>query len=147
MDITSVKGRPLETLGTYCWPLSSCTYIRNRLFKYADKGYGLHFPLSYIMALGHDPWLVLSCASEKSRKWTTTCLEFYLHMLGAQKRLELRPTYSHSQLNSQMFDIPSHSNCLHNFTLFMRHISLWELDLRGTIRQVVAAHKDSHIKN
>ncbi|KAK0440675.1 uncharacterized protein EV420DRAFT_1485883 [Desarmillaria tabescens] len=96
-------------------------FMLPRLFKYADKGYGLRFPPSYISALGHDP------------QWTANCLDFYLRMLGMQHRLGQRPTYSHAQLNSQMSGVLPRSNCLHSFALFMRHVSLWELGFRGTI--------------
>ncbi|KAJ7322950.1 hypothetical protein DFH08DRAFT_354212 [Mycena albidolilacea] len=89
---------------------------QERLFKYADKGYGIRILPSYISSLATVDLDIASIAAEQ-RKWTTT------RAPEVRVLLDLMPPRVGYRA----------SRCLTGFRVFMRCAILWELVHRGTI--------------
>ncbi|KAJ7473968.1 hypothetical protein FB451DRAFT_1466423, partial [Mycena latifolia] len=114
-----------------------------RVFKYAYKGYGIRTLPSYIASLKesrenvdkiargeHLFDLDMEAIAEASRTWTTTVIKGY-------KRWQYFPgfKYSHCDLENvhQLSTEPQGRSCLTGFSLFMRHVALWEMEHRKEI--------------
>ncbi|KAJ6605401.1 hypothetical protein DFH09DRAFT_1300132 [Mycena vulgaris] len=116
-----------------------------RVFKYANKaslqGYGIRILPSYIASLDESKTKLKSIArgeelfelnmdtiATRSRAWTRTIIE---------DCLELRPKrqVSHLDLENkhQLSAEPQGRSCLTGFSLFMRHVALWEMAQRDGI--------------
>ncbi|KDQ18724.1 hypothetical protein BOTBODRAFT_29097 [Botryobasidium botryosum FD-172 SS1] len=134
-----------------------------RIFKYANKGYGIRFLPSYVDALlNHDPEVIglnaslneldMAKVAEQSRRWTASFLSDFLssdpelrdtetvtHPTDPTQSVELI-VVKHQYLASQY--VTSHSSdivgkggrsFLAGFGLFMRHVALWEAEKAGKI--------------
>ncbi|KAK0458461.1 uncharacterized protein EV420DRAFT_1542382 [Desarmillaria tabescens] len=141
-----------------------------RVFKYANKGYGIRILPSYQSALstytsseqtklisrGENLFpapLSLKDLAIKSRTWTDKCISRFLR-LGhknhplywenashyGQKFQPIKtnstvPVFTHALLESNMqrSSEPLGRSCLTGFSLFMRHVALWEEEVKGKI--------------
>ncbi|KAJ6546431.1 hypothetical protein DFH09DRAFT_1171031 [Mycena vulgaris] len=133
-----------------------------RVFKYASKGYGLRILPSYISALTtYNSTTHLSAIARgevllntvslselalQARTWTSEVIQEYLEVghnnrpfhwpWGKYKPVEsVKPVFSHAMLESyaQTTSEPLGRSCLTGFSLFMRHVALWEQDVEGKI--------------
>ncbi|KAK7453509.1 hypothetical protein VKT23_011788 [Stygiomarasmius scandens] len=147
-----------------------------RIFKYANRGYGLRIIplyLGYIapytsseneitsqladslkdLSLGEDlyaPPLKLSVMAETAREWTRKTVEMFIKLgqkSGSRpfwfphrrwppvQTASGKPVFSHAMLESyhQINWEPLGRSCLTGFMLFMRHVTLWEMECEGTI--------------
>ncbi|KAJ7263594.1 hypothetical protein B0H12DRAFT_1268045 [Mycena haematopus] len=110
-----------------------------RVFKYADRGYGVRILPSYISsleecksklpAISRDEILFGVAIHEiatASRKWTRTVVD----------ELDGVVCIRHSDLenNGQLSSEPQGRSCLSGFSLFMRHVALWEIEQTGEIK-------------
>ncbi|KAF8214866.1 hypothetical protein K438DRAFT_1749937 [Mycena galopus ATCC 62051] len=93
-----------------------------RVFKYADRGYGVRILPSYISSL--------EASKSKLRDISRDEILFGLDIekIAAASRKWTR-TVNYDQLSSE----PQGRSCLSGFALFMRHIALWELEKKGEI--------------
>ncbi|KAK0474905.1 hypothetical protein IW261DRAFT_1497676 [Armillaria novae-zelandiae] len=136
-----------------------------RVFKYANKGYGIRILPSYQSALstytsseqtrlisrGENLFpapLSLKDLAAGSRTWTDKCVGRFLS-LGHKNRplywpnkmyqpIETDsdlPVFTHALLESNMqrSSEPLGRSCLTGFSLFMRHVALWEEEVKGKI--------------
>ncbi|KZT32549.1 hypothetical protein SISSUDRAFT_1055374 [Sistotremastrum suecicum HHB10207 ss-3] len=139
---------------------------QDRIFKYANKGYGIRFLPSYVDALRtydsagssvldpvafrvHD----LVTISKMSREWVSRLIDRYIRWghttrptvvpgrvsRGTQESSppEDRPVFTHAMLESRKqinHDFWSPRSCLSAFALLMRHVALWERNVKGHIR-------------
>lgn len=169
MVTTSETVKPLATLGELSVPIISLDSIfnYNRVFKYANKGYGIRFLPSYLsylstytsssqttaIARGESLLpapLSLQELSDDSRAWTRKCLDKYIKLDYGNRPfhwpaphepiLSDKPVFSHAMLESyaQVTSEPLGRSCLTGFPLFMRHVALWEEEAKGDIVYVSA---------
>ncbi|KAL0564065.1 hypothetical protein V5O48_017991 [Marasmius crinis-equi] len=110
-----------------------------RVFKYANKGFGLRILPSYLSSCGNlDASLAaVRSTSNEARLWTTRFLDFhesskFFSNKQTSSEQDFPPQYTHSQL--YMNGLVPADGCLSNLTLFMRHVALWEQDVLGKIR-------------
>ncbi|KAJ7578019.1 hypothetical protein C8J56DRAFT_364210 [Mycena floridula] len=134
-----------------------------RVFKYANKGYGIRILPSYtahlstyrnasqtsVIARGETllkaPYSLETLAG-LARNWTAGCMDKYIslnyknspfHWPKRHPRIEneKKPVFSHAMLESytQVTSEPLGSSCLTGFSLFMRHVALWEAESKGEI--------------
>ncbi|KAJ7110779.1 hypothetical protein C8R43DRAFT_1243019 [Mycena crocata] len=109
-----------------------------RVFKYANKGYGIRILPSYLASLdtaksklddiARDENLFeldIDAIANASRKWTKTVVN-ELSQQGPISHLDLE---NKSQLSSE----PQGRSCLTGLSLFMRHVALWEMEKRGEL--------------
>ncbi|KAK0239110.1 hypothetical protein EDD85DRAFT_531090 [Armillaria nabsnona] len=136
-----------------------------RVFKYANKGYGIRILPSYMASLstytstrqtelisrGENLFpspLTLQRLAKTSRKWTDQCIERFLkrghknqplywpsHRYKPIETDGSRPAFTHALLESNMqrSSEPLGRSCLTGFSLFMRHVALWEEEVKGNI--------------
>lgn len=132
-----------------------------RVFKYANKGYGIDILPSYIAALstygtkehvepltrGERLYVDLSLDSRaaEARKWTEEAIQRYekvgygnspFHWPRRYTKVKSKkPVVFHGTLESyaQVTSEPLGRSCLTGFTLFMRHVALWEQEVAGNI--------------
>ncbi|KAK0225165.1 hypothetical protein EDD85DRAFT_980515 [Armillaria nabsnona] len=136
-----------------------------RVFKYANKGYGIRILPSYQSALstytsskqtklisrGENLFpapLSLKDLAIGSRTWTDKCVGRFLrlghknrplysqkHMYQPIKTDSTLPVFTHALLESNMqrSSEPLGRSCLTGFSLFMRHVALWEEEVKGKI--------------
>ncbi|KAF9047073.1 hypothetical protein BDZ89DRAFT_1058134 [Hymenopellis radicata] len=136
-----------------------------RMFKYANKGFGIRFLPSYLSSLStyttqkqtrlisrgeslFPPPLSLPDLAAKARKWTATCIQHYLKRGHTNTPFywpdrsksyppvqSSLPVFSHAMLESNMqrSSEPLGRSCLTGFSLFMRHVALWEEEAKGKI--------------
>ncbi|PBK64475.1 hypothetical protein ARMSODRAFT_1087899 [Armillaria solidipes] len=136
-----------------------------RVFKYANKGYGIRILPSYQSALstytssqqtrlisrGENLFpapLSLKDLAIGSRTWTDKCVGRFLrlghknrplysqkHMFRPIKTDSAIPVFTHALLESNMqrSSEPLGRSCLTGFSLFMRHVALWEEEVKGKI--------------
>ncbi|PBK72559.1 hypothetical protein ARMSODRAFT_1016511 [Armillaria solidipes] len=136
-----------------------------RVFKYANKGYGIRILPSYIASLstytstqqtelisrGENLFpspLTLQRLAKTSRKWTDQCIKRFLKrghknqpLYWPSRRYKpietdgSRPAFTHALLESnvQRSSEPLGRSCLTGFSLFMRHVALWEEEVKGNI--------------
>ncbi|KIY61234.1 hypothetical protein CYLTODRAFT_363128 [Cylindrobasidium torrendii FP15055 ss-10] len=124
-----------------------------RVFKYADKGFGLRFLPSYLSSLVDDndqpvasipP--TLDRRANQARKWTRRCIEEFV-----KRRHKNTPSYyckpaylvvdsttpvlSHGTLAQHMrcAEEPLGHSALAAFSVLMRHVALWEEEFKGNI--------------
>ncbi|KAJ7447582.1 hypothetical protein B0H11DRAFT_2082665 [Mycena galericulata] len=110
-----------------------------RVFKYADRGYGIRILPSYISSLEESKSklediskgeVLFGFDMEKiaaaSRKWTHTVVDEHSSYQRIFSHLDLENKH---QLSSE----PQGRSCLSGFSLFMRHVALWELEKAGEI--------------
>ncbi|KAL0578669.1 hypothetical protein V5O48_003335 [Marasmius crinis-equi] len=111
----------------------------DRVFKYANKGFGIRMLPSYLSSCGDLASILalLQSVANESRHWTSRFIEFdqswkffFPKNIGSDP--ERIPEYSYSQLYMKE-TIPT-GGCLSNFALFMRHVALWEQDAHRKIR-------------
>ncbi|KAJ7684913.1 hypothetical protein DFH06DRAFT_1277443 [Mycena polygramma] len=134
-----------------------------RVFKYASKGYGLRILPSYIASLAtYDSPASLSAIARgeelsatvslselatKARSWTSEVVREYIEVgynnrpfhwpEGRYKPVKSdKPVFSHAMLESyaQSTSEPLGRSCLTGFSLFMRHVALWEQEVEGKIK-------------
>ncbi|KAJ7193423.1 hypothetical protein GGX14DRAFT_588656 [Mycena pura] len=112
-----------------------------RVFKYAKRGYGIRILPSYLESLPdsqnnikfiargeHLFALDIAKIANASRRWTANVISA-LH--GKE-----RPVHcSHLDLENgdQHSTEPQGQSCLSGFSLFMRHVALWEMERRGEV--------------
>ncbi|KDQ16984.1 hypothetical protein BOTBODRAFT_172593 [Botryobasidium botryosum FD-172 SS1] len=129
-----------------------------RVFKYANKGYGIRILPSYIEALSKIdpqkivfdipvPTLDIDAAAAGARFWTNRTIKRYGHLRGKHlsyfesspyhtRTLKSHlPVFTHAMLEEKIQNTadPSGRSCLSGFTLFMRHVALWEAEAAGEI--------------
>ncbi|KAJ8074703.1 hypothetical protein PM082_022281 [Marasmius tenuissimus] len=112
-----------------------------RVFKYAEKGFGIWISASYLSACGgFEVEDLLESTSNNSRLWTSRFVKFqkYCKFFMTQETIHdeesALPEHSYSQLYMKAA-IPQ-GGSLSSFPLFMRHVALWEQALIGKIRIV-----------
>ncbi|KAJ7497784.1 hypothetical protein FB451DRAFT_1335825 [Mycena latifolia] len=160
-------ARSLETAtNTFVMDLINGHYLGDRkfyrVFKYANKGYGLRILPSYISSLAtyNSPahrsaiargevladTVSLSELASQARTWTSEVIQEYLEV-GHDNRpfhwpswkyspiKSAKPVFSHAMLESyaQVTSEPLGRSCLTGFSLFMRHVALWEQEVEGKI--------------
>ncbi|KAJ6571755.1 hypothetical protein B0H19DRAFT_667327 [Mycena capillaripes] len=115
-----------------------------RVFKYAYRGYGIRFLESYLDALddAYDKWdsiargedcgsLDMQYNAVVARKWTKAVIK--------KTHGPFRPGWptlcSPLDLENgrQVSSEPQAQSCLSGFTLFMRHVALWEMERRDEV--------------
>ncbi|KAF8325551.1 uncharacterized protein EI90DRAFT_3146663 [Cantharellus anzutake] len=140
-----------------------------RVFKYANKGYGICILPSYLdfLAVYNDPEALtdisrgedlienfsIDSAAKDARDWTSTVIKRYLFVGHGNKPFHVgvphlntdltkpiqspdgKPVFSHAMLESygQITSEPLWRSCLTDFSLFMRHVALWEAEVAGEI--------------
>ncbi|KDQ15117.1 hypothetical protein BOTBODRAFT_32093 [Botryobasidium botryosum FD-172 SS1] len=118
-----------------------------RVFKYANKGYGIRILPSYIEALSKvdiqsivldkpTPELVIEAAAASARFWTNRLLRRYLnHLQDDYASTSQLPVITHAMVDGRVPGTadPGGRSCLTGFTLFMRHVALWEAEVAGKI--------------
>ncbi|KAL1762846.1 hypothetical protein FB107DRAFT_198438, partial [Schizophyllum commune] len=142
--------------GTDVWMLP-------RFFKYANKGFGFRILPSYLAALSTyankeatavhargerllPPPYNLQDMADAARQWTRECLDNYIKVKyenrpfhwpkGKYKQVESsKPVFTHAMLESrgQRTSEPLTRSCLTGFSLLMRHVALWEEEVRGKV--------------
>ncbi|KAL1691218.1 hypothetical protein GGG16DRAFT_54122, partial [Schizophyllum commune] len=142
--------------GTDVWMLP-------RFFKYANKGFGFRILPSYLAALSTyankeatavhargerllPPPYNLQDMADAARQWTRECLDNYIKVKyenrpfhwpkGKYKQVESsKPVFTHAMLESrgQRTSEPLMRSCLTGFSLLMRHVALWEEEVRGKV--------------
>ncbi|KAJ7188211.1 hypothetical protein C8R46DRAFT_1023637 [Mycena filopes] len=88
-----------------------------RIFKYADKGYGVRILPSYLSSLAH--------ISDNEESIDITHLAADAHSYVEDMFLRLRDT--HRVRYSDLDESSPARSCLTTFTLFMRHAAYWEI--------------------
>ncbi|KAI5824408.1 hypothetical protein K523DRAFT_420814, partial [Schizophyllum commune Tattone D] len=134
-----------------------------RVFKYANKGFGFRILPSYLAALSTyankeatavhargerllPPPYNLQDMADAARQWTRECLDNYIKVKyenrpfhwpkGKYKQVESsKPVFTHAMLESrgQRTSEPLTRSCLTGFSLLMRHVALWEEEVRGKV--------------
>lgn len=134
-----------------------------RVFKYANKGFGIRILPSYLATLSTyankqatdvhargerliTPPYNLQDMADGARVWTRKCMEHYTELdygnrpfHWPEQRYEpiesQKPVFSHAMLESrgQRTSEPLIRSCLTSFTLFLRHVALWEEEAKGKI--------------
>uniref|UniRef100_D8Q175 Uncharacterized protein n=1 Tax=Schizophyllum commune (strain H4-8 / FGSC 9210) TaxID=578458 RepID=D8Q175_SCHCM len=142
--------------GTDVWMLP-------RVFKYANKGFGFRILPSYLAALSTyankeatavhargerllPPPYNLQDMADAARQWTRECLDNYIKVKyenrpfhwpkGKYKQVESsKPVFTHAMLESrgQRTSEPLTRSCLTGFSLLMRHVALWEEEVKGKV--------------
>ncbi|KAJ7276704.1 hypothetical protein C8J57DRAFT_1061528 [Mycena rebaudengoi] len=101
-----------------------------RIFKYADKGYGIRFLPSYISALDDLPAGPLMGLH-------ATKQHFDIHLVASETRdwMEdwVRPRIGRRIRHSDLDTTEHRSLCLAGFSFFMRHVGLWEMAQRKEV--------------
>jgi hypothetical protein len=159
-----VTVKPLVTDGTSFIYLRCALTFGRRVFKYANKGYGIRILPSYLSylatyrtthqtaAIARGECLLAAPLSPediaaKSRQWTKECMQNYhkvnygsspFHWPRRHNPIKTRsgkPVFSHAMLESyaQVTAEPLGRSCLTGLSLFMRHVALWEAEVRGEI--------------
>ncbi|KAJ3816571.1 hypothetical protein F5880DRAFT_1619170, partial [Lentinula raphanica] len=127
-----------------------------RLFKYADRGYGLRWLDKYNHYLdpyksSHakhlleeiarndklcDPPLDMNLIAYASRKWTSDVVQRYKQVGLNERTPREPPRFEHDMLEGygQITSEPLGRSCLTGLHLLMRHVALWEMDQRGEIK-------------
>ncbi|KAJ7815281.1 hypothetical protein B0H14DRAFT_1410689 [Mycena olivaceomarginata] len=115
---------------------------QERLFKYADKGYGIRILPSYISALA-------ARASDRSKGKARLNLD--LQSIAAEQRNWTTRRAAAARIRRLQDLMPPRigygaSRCLKGFRIFMRCVALWELAHRGTIslKSSIWASNDYH---
>ncbi|KAJ7159751.1 hypothetical protein C8R46DRAFT_1194970 [Mycena filopes] len=106
-----------------------------RVFKYANRGYGIRILPSYIASLEKSKTklddisrdevlfeLNMDKIAKASRVWTETVID--AGGGGSHKAIENK-----HQLSAE----PQGRSCLSGFSLFMRHVALWDLEQSGEL--------------
>ncbi|KAJ7611561.1 hypothetical protein DFH06DRAFT_1244477 [Mycena polygramma] len=111
-----------------------------RVFKYAKKGYGIRILPSYIASLEESKGKLSDISRDEtlfpldtdkiaasSRWWTKKVMDEILeyHPTKPVSHLDLENKY---QLSAE----PGGRSCLTGFSLFMRHVALWDMEQAGT---------------
>ncbi|KAJ7794659.1 hypothetical protein B0H14DRAFT_3159029 [Mycena olivaceomarginata] len=115
---------------------------QERLFKYADKGYGIRILPSYISALA---------ARASNRSKGKARLNLDLQSIAAEQRNWTTRRAAAVRIRRLQDLMPPRigygaSRCLKGFRIFMRCVALWELAHRGTIslKSSIWASNDYH---
>ncbi|KAJ6493336.1 hypothetical protein C8R45DRAFT_989494 [Mycena sanguinolenta] len=108
-----------------------------RVFKYADRGYGVRILPSYLSSLEESK----SKLPEISRGEILFGVD--IDKIGAASRIWTRTvvgalrgrSVAHAELDNdgQLSSEPQGRSCLSGFSLFMRHVALWEMGQAGEI--------------
>ncbi|KAL0575164.1 hypothetical protein V5O48_006807 [Marasmius crinis-equi] len=117
---------------------------RDRVFKYADKGFGIRFPQAHLDSLLiSDDSPSLNEIAATSRRYTSRCIEYYRSLDYLKKAEHLSddpdfhtsiPTMSYAQLHGLTEAKGPETGCFSCFSIFMRHVSLWEEQLKGRVK-------------
>ncbi|KAF7334310.1 hypothetical protein MSAN_02392700 [Mycena sanguinolenta] len=106
---------------------------QERVFKYADKGYGIRVLPSYISSLttgestsNNSSSLDFASAAAAQRDWTTKQVGNVKHVVSVQTVLPRDVRYRASR-------------ALNDFRVFMRCVSLWEMAHRGLENNIWAS--------
>ena len=148
---------------SYQQTLAQLLMAYNSVFKYANKGYGIRILPSYIASLAtysnatqtqqiargqplFSAPLSLKDLADGARKWTSQCIKHFLKVGHTTKpsywpprqypaMKSKLPVFSHAMLESykQRSSEPLGKSCLTGFSLFMRHVALWEEEVKGKI--------------
>ncbi|KAF7362639.1 hypothetical protein MVEN_00613000 [Mycena venus] len=117
-----------------------------RVFKYADRGYGLRILPSYISSLEESKSKLQDISRDEvlfgvdmekiataSREWTRTVVE---ERVGSYDSAAPKRIVAHGDLDNkhQLSSEPQGRSCLTGFSLFMRHVALWEMEKAGEIK-------------
>ncbi|KAK1232556.1 hypothetical protein PQX77_004314 [Marasmius sp. AFHP31] len=110
-----------------------------RLFKYADKGFGLRITDHYLSTCGglETASELLRSVAEESRLWTLRCLEYYqsLSFFSRGEASDEGPQtleLAYSQLHMNTTTPPT--GCLCSFAWLIRYVTLWEQEVLGKVR-------------
>ncbi|KAJ7484393.1 hypothetical protein FB451DRAFT_1392948 [Mycena latifolia] len=115
---------------------------QERIFKYADKGYGIRILPSYISSLvtrksAHrypSGEAFLASMADREREWTTNEVRAATRRFGRSGRILecVMPRYAGYRA----------SRCLKGFQIFMRCVTIWEMGQRGEVdlKQDIWAH-------
>lgn len=100
----------------------------------------------------HEPPFSLHKLADESRTWTRGCIDRYMELdhgnipfhwpSGKYHPIEsAKPVFSHAMLESriQRTKEPLGRSCLTSFSLLMRHVALWEEEVKGNIVWVLAS--------
>ncbi|KIY65347.1 hypothetical protein CYLTODRAFT_456409 [Cylindrobasidium torrendii FP15055 ss-10] len=132
----------------------------DRVFKYAKKGFGIRFTETYLkMLLPYGTTVTdavyLEDIASQERKWAHRCIG----IVNMRSRKLCAPAFAdnpnpvacggppettHLELNAYMQHEPENGeSCLNNFSIFMRHVALWEEEIAGNImiREPDYAHR------
>ncbi|KDQ08376.1 hypothetical protein BOTBODRAFT_179872 [Botryobasidium botryosum FD-172 SS1] len=116
-----------------------------RVFKYANKGYGIRILPSYTENLSKiDPkklavdratlQLDIAAAATDARSWTSHAIKAFG---GHLSPMSSPPVLTHSMLDARVGQNTTSSggrlSCLTGFALFMRHVALWEAEAAGKL--------------
>ncbi|KAJ7285588.1 hypothetical protein C8J57DRAFT_641477 [Mycena rebaudengoi] len=134
-----------------------------RVFKYANRGFGLRILPSYISSLATyssathlaavargeklSSCISLAELASRARKWTSKALDNYIKVGHNNRPFHWhwpqtyppvqsdKPVFSHAMLESyaQVTSEPLGRSCLTGFSLLMRHVALWEQEIEGKI--------------
>ncbi|KAJ7164504.1 hypothetical protein C8R46DRAFT_1099739 [Mycena filopes] len=115
-----------------------------RVFKYANRGYGIRILPSYLTSLSRSKTNLADISREEvlfeldmdkiaqaSRAWTRAVVNAsYRRNAKDDKRV-----FSHRDLENghQVSAEPQGRSCLTGFSLFMRHVALWDLEQSGEL--------------
>ncbi|KAJ7623036.1 hypothetical protein DFH06DRAFT_1104714 [Mycena polygramma] len=112
-----------------------------RVFKYANKGYGIRILPSYIASLEESKTKLDEIARDEvlfpldmdmiataSRLWTKKVMNNVLEY-NPKKIVSHLDLENKHQLSAE----PGGRSCLTGFTLFMRHVALWDMEQSGAV--------------
>ncbi|KAL0571606.1 hypothetical protein V5O48_010356 [Marasmius crinis-equi] len=114
----------------------------SRIFKYANKGFGIRILPSYLTALeAHPSRLSLDDLQFWAREWTCSFIELRNCLQHLEKSSvgsplypsDRLPTISHAALDHK-FENNNSGARLSGFTVLMRHVALWEEEARDSVR-------------
>ncbi|KAF7329112.1 hypothetical protein MKEN_00171700 [Mycena kentingensis (nom. inval.)] len=118
-----------------------------RVFKYAYRGYGIRILPLYIASLPTSQDKVdaikrgerllpldLEYLANRSRTWTKRVIVAISYHSEEMPRVNPTDLENGDQISSE----PLQYSCLTGFSLFMRHVALWEMERRG---EVIIEHK------
>ena len=92
-----------------------------RVFKYADRGFGIRILPSYVEHASMD---MITNKAKLGRKYTNKLVPVYLG-------LDKIPSHHNMGVSDQRSPEPQGVSCLSGLELFVRHVALWEGEARG----------------
>ncbi|KAJ7205208.1 hypothetical protein GGX14DRAFT_645057 [Mycena pura] len=104
-----------------------------RVFKYANRGYGIRILPSYVTSLVESQANIDSIA----RGERLVKLDMDTIAETARNFTKNAPCSSHKALDQggdQVSTEPQGRSCLSGFSVFMRHVALWEMERRGEVK-------------
>ncbi|KAK7007898.1 hypothetical protein R3P38DRAFT_2552529 [Favolaschia claudopus] len=110
-----------------------------RVFKYAYKGYGIRILPSYVSSLSHSQTKINQISPSEQ------LFDLNMDEIRESSRSRTQNTvarsdpgekkFRHCDLDSkyQVSSEPQGRSCLSSFSLFMRHVELWDMEQRGEV--------------